>query len=283
MSPSSSPTTDLRTPTPAAPIQRPRRTHDSLPEKLGYGAAGAALILVAWQLAASQGLFGSGLPTPVAALASLAGKVTTSQFWVDTALTVGLAAGGLAISQVIGILLGVLIGTFDAARAALLVVLEFLKPIPPIVILPLGVLVLGPTGSMALLLVVFGCAIAISIQVIAGVHDADPVARDTARAYGLSSFETLLRVTLPGALPFVGTAIRISAPASLVIVVVAGLLGGAPGLGRNLYQAQSAGDYPSVYALVIVLGVLGLISQTLSTAVERRILHWHPSFRAVES
>lgn len=260
---------------------RRARSYASLPARLGYGAVGAALLLAAWEAAAASGVFGTGLPRVTETLAELTRLLATPAFWADTALTIGLAAVGLGLSAVIGVLLGILIGSFEPVRAATLAITEFLKPIPPIVVLPLAVMVFGPTSRMALALVVVGCALAISIQTIAGVHDADPVARATARSYGLGPVETLLRITLPGALPFIGTAIRVSAPASLVIVVVAGLLGGAPGLGRSIYQAQAGGNYATLYALVVVLGVLGVASQWMSATVERRVLHWHPGFREV--
>ncbi|GHD05965.1 ABC transporter permease [Zhihengliuella salsuginis] len=247
--------------------------------KTVLGAVGAVVLLGGWQLAAASGAFGTGLPTVTDTLAELVRLLGTQVFWVDTGVTVASAAAGLALAVAGGVILGVLIGMFEPVWAATLAITEFLKPIPPIVILPLAVMVFGPTSKMALFLVVAGCLLTVSIQAIAGVRDADPVALATARSYGMGRAETLWRVVLPGATAFIGTAVRVSAPASLVIVVVAGLLGGAPGLGRSIYQAQAGGLYPTLYALVVVLGVLGVASQWASSAVERRVLHWHPSFR----
>ncbi|HEX2247326.1 MAG TPA: ABC transporter permease subunit, partial [Arthrobacter sp.] len=140
---------------------------------------------------------------------------------------------------------------------------------------------LGPTAQMSWVLVVIGCALPIVMQTVAGVHDTDPVARDTARSYGMGHAEIMLRVTLPGAMPFIGTAMRVAAPAALVVAVVAGLLGGGPGLGQSIYQAQAAGDFPVLYALVLVLGLLGLVFQGATRLAERRLLHWHESYREV--
>jgi ABC-type nitrate/sulfonate/bicarbonate transport system permease component len=277
MTPSSSTLTD---PT-ATDEARARRTvpGGGPAARAGYGAVGALILLAGWQGAAMGGVFGNGLPTASATLLELLRLAQSASFWSETALTVGLAAAGLALATAIGVVLGILIGSFAPVRSATLAITELLKPIPPIVILPLAVMILGPTAEMALLLVVIGLALAISIQTIAGVADTDPVALATARSYGLGRLETLWRITLPAALPFIGTAVRVSAPASLVVVVVAGLLGGAPGLGRSIYQAQAGGLYPTLYALVVVLGILGLASQAASTALERRALHWHPSYR----
>lgn len=244
---------------------------------LGFG--GSFLLLLGWHLSATLGIYGDGLPTVTSTfstLAQLSGSVT---FWQDVLITVSIAALGLAISLGLGVTLGVLIGTFKPVWAATFAITEFLKPIPPIVVLPLAVMIWGPTTTTALLLVLVGCVLTICIQTIAGVHDSDPVAQATARSYGMGRVETLLNVTLPGALPFIGTAVRVCAPSTLVVVVVAGLLGGAPGLGRSLYQAQASGDFPLVYALVVALGILGLSSQWLSEFAESKLLAWHPMFR----
>lgn len=266
----------------AAPTS-PRRTFESPLVRVGLGVVGVAILGGLWQAAAMSGQFGSGLPTVGATLGALGALVVTPQMWVDTAVTVGLAVVGLLVAMAIGGIVGVLVGAVPPVRAALTALLEFLKPMPPVVILPLAVMIFGPTGQMAVFLVVVGCAIGISILVTAGVRDSDPVARDTAHAFGLGPVGTLRSVVLPATLPFVGTAIRTAAPASMMIVVAAGLLGGAPGLGRSVYLAQAGGTYPTLYALVIVLGVLGLGSQWLSSAAERRILHWHPAFRRMSS
>lgn len=259
---------------------RPRKRNALL--RPGLGALGALIVLGAWQLIALAGVFGTALPTATETIGEFITLLGTRAFWVDTATTVGIALAGLAISAVIGVLLGVLMGTSRVIRAASLAIFEFLKPIPPIVVLPLMVMVLGPTTPMALVLVVIGCALGIAMQTMAGVADTDPVALSTARSYGMGKVETMWRIVLPSAGPFIGTAMRVSAPASLVVTVVAGLLGGAPGLGRSIYQAQAAGNSATLYALVAVLGILGLVFQGVSASVEAKVLHWHPSHREVK-
>ena len=254
---------------------------ESPAEKAGYGLAGFAILLAAWEVTARSGSFGNGLPTVGDTLGTLAHLLGQGEFWRDTGVTVGLGLFGLVISVLAGVLAGMLIGAFSPVRYATRAITEFLKPIPPIVLLPLAVMIWGPTGTMALVLVMIGTVLSTTVQVIAGVQDTDPVAMATARSYGIGPVERLWRITLPSAAPYIGTSVRLGAPAALVIVVVAGLLGGAPGLGSSIYRAQTAGDYPLVYALVLVLGGLGLLAQNAAGAAEKRVLHWHPAFREV--
>ena len=248
---------------------------------LVYSAAGIAAALLAWQVLATAKVAGNALPAASTVFTTLAGILGTGTFWSALGSTVGIALLSLALSAAAGVVLGLLVGSFETIRYATLAVLEFLKPVPPIVVLPLAVLVLGPTAEMSLFLVVFGCFLPIVMQTVDGVQGTDPVARDTARSYGMSGAEILFRVTLPSALPYIGTAMRVAAPAALVVTVVAGLLGGGPGLGQSIYQAQAAGDYATLYGLVIVLGILGLMFQGATRLAERRVLHWHESYREV--
>lgn len=251
--------------------------------KIIYGIAGIILLLLGWQSLALGPLAGTALPQVNEALGAFIGLLGETAFWSETMTTALTALVGLLIAIVIGVTLGVLIGTSELLRSATSAILEFIKPIPPIVILPIVVLILGPTVEMTIVLVVIGCAIPILMQTVSGVFDVDPVRTATARSYGLGQSEILRRVVLPSASPFIATAIRIAAPAALMVTVVAGLIGGGPGLGQSLYQAQTAGDSPLIYALIVALGLLGLAFQALSKLVESKMLHWHESQREAVS
>lgn len=243
------------------------------------GTVGAIGAIIIWQLVAVLAHVGDALPTPAATLEALIDQLGMQVFWLSVMNTLIVALEGLAIGIVAGTVLGLVIGSSVVLSHATRAVLEFLKPIPPIVILPLAVLVLGPTQQMALFLIVFNCTLTIIHQTANGVRETDPVTIDTGRSYGLSNAEITRRIVVPSASAFIATGVRITMPAALVITVVAGLLGGGPGLGHDIYQANSASNFATLYAFVIVLGVLGLLFEVASKALERRVLHWHPLHR----
>ncbi|MFV0407762.1 MAG: ABC transporter permease [Propioniciclava sp.] len=247
---------------------------------VGVGALGVVAAMGLWQAAAMVGpLADSPLPSALDAGSAFFGLMATPEMWMATWDTVYMALLGLAIATVAGVILGIGIGVSPLAMHATRVPLEFLKPIPPIVILPVVVLVLGPTAGMGVFLVFIGCFVAIVVQASAGVFDTDPVAKATGQSYGLSWGEILGRIVLPSSLPYIGTAVRVAAPTALIIAVVAGLLGGGPGLGQSLLLAQITGNQNQLFAYVLILGMLGLIVQGLSQWAERRLLHWHPQYR----
>lgn len=244
-----------------------------------YGALGIVLLLVLWQWGSTQVSSERALPSVPVVVAALGELLTQGAFWGEVAATLGIALLGWAIAALIGVAVGVLVGTSEIANAATKVVFEFLRPIPAIVILPLAMLVLGPTTEMGVFLVVFGVMLPIAAQTAAGVESVDPVMRNTARSFGMGQAEILWRVVLPGASPYIGTAMRVAAPVTLIMTVVAGMLGGGPGIGNSLTVAQIAGRNEDIFAYVLVLGMMGLLVQSTSARTERRLLHWHTAYR----
>ena len=171
------------------------------PQIIGATSIFAALIV--WELIAASGLFGSSLPAATSAFGACGQLLVEPKTWWLILVTGTTAIGGLTISAVVGVFLGILLGTSRALTAATRVIIEFLKPIPPIVILPVAVLVLGPKVEMALFLVIFGCMLSIAVQTAAGVMETNPIALETARSFQLSRTQILCRVVLPSAAPFV--------------------------------------------------------------------------------
>jgi len=112
-----------------------------------------------------------------------------------------------------------------------------------------------------------------------GVQDVDPVATDTARSFGFSRFRQLVYVTLPSAVPYIATGLRISSAVALILSVTAELVIGSAGLGREINVARAGGNVELMYALIIMAGLLGWLLNLGFVWIERRVLHWHPSQR----
>lgn len=242
------------------------------------GTLGIAFLVALWQISALW-VTNSAFVSPVDTVGAATGLTTMPAFWDSFLATITMAGRGLALAAVVGVMAGILIGWSRPMEHATRVPMEFLKPIPPIVIMPIAILVLGPTQEMGEFLVFYGCVLPITYQTANGVRETDPVAIDTARSYGMSKGEIIVRIVLPSTSAFIATAIRIALPISLIVTVVAGMIGGGPGLGRDIGVALGAGNHASLYALVIVLGILGLLVQQAGTVLESRILKWHPAYR----
>ena len=249
-------------------------------KKWGAGIAGVLIALAAWQvLTKTKVLDPIAVPTATSALSTLWTALGTSHLWTGVGQTMQGTAIGFGIGVVLGVGIGVLIGLSDVAYRSTFLTIEFLKTIPVIAVLPLAVLLYGTTLKMKVLLVTFGVFFPMVIQTSYGVRSVDPVVGDTAQAFGVARFYRFFSVTLPSAAPFIATGMRIAAAAALLLDVLAEIVAGGSGLGLQILQGQAGGDIAYTYALIVLVGIIGVILVLSITAIERRLMHWHELYR----
>src|SRR5918999_6352494 len=205
------------------------------------------------------------------------------RFWEGVSNTVQGWALGLGIAAGLAIPIGIVIGSSRLLYRAMRGVIEFLRPIPSVALIPLAILIYGTGLESKVFLAAFASFWQLLVATLYGVQDVDPVATDTARSFGFSRAQRLFRVTLPSAIPYIATGLRIASAVSLILCVTAELVIGSPGLGRSLNLAGSGGNEELMYALILTTGILGLLLNTIFVRIERRVLHWHPSHRPGEA
>ena len=240
------------------------------------------LLLALWEAVVRAGLIPeTSIPPATSAIGELASQVSQAAMWKAVGNTLEGWVIGLGLAVLLGVPAGILIGSSRWAYRALRVPIEFLRPIPSVALIPLAVLVYGTGLQSKVFLATFASFWPMLIQTIYGVQDVDPVATDTARAFQLGRFERLWRITVPSALPYIATGIRIASAVALILCVTAELVIGSAGLGREINSASSGGNVDLMYAMIIATGLLGWLLNIAATMVERRVLHWHPSQRGV--
>lgn len=244
------------------------------------GVLGFASFLAVFEAVPRSGLVSPNYLPPVSQIGvALAELVRDPAFWTAAGETVRGWFLGLVIAVVLGVIVGFVIGTVPVLREFTASTVEFLRPIPSVALIPLAVLVFGTDLRSVLLLVVYASFWQVLVQVLYGVQDVDPVAQDTARTFGLDRWARIRHVTWPTALPYVLTGVRLAAAVALILAITAELIIGAPGLGNEIGRAQSGGAIGTMYALVIVTGLLGVAVNILARLLERWLLAWHPSMR----
>ena len=248
--------------------------------RIGLGVLGVAGVAAVFELIPRAGVVQARyLPPTSAMLGALGREAATAAFWQALLDTARGWAIGLAIAVAAGAVAGVVIGSQRGLRAATASTIEFLRPIPSVALIPLAVLLYGAQLRSTLLLVVYASFWPVLLQVIHGVADVDPVARDTALSYRLSRWAQIRHLILPTALPYLMTGVRLSAAIALILAITAELVIGSPGLGHEIEVARTSGAVPLVYALIIVVGLFGVAVNVGFRALERRVLAWHPSVR----
>jgi ABC-type nitrate/sulfonate/bicarbonate transport system permease component len=212
----------------------------------------------------------------VGALADLAGE---DAFWTAFRQTLTTWVIGLLIAVVAGIALGVVIGAVPILRALTASTIEFLRPIPSVALIPLVIVLLGTGMASTLVLVVYAAFWQVLVQVLHGVADVDPVARETALSYRLGFAYRVRYLVWPTALPYAVTGIRLATSVALILTITGELIVGTPGLGKLMDTAYNSGAVPAVYAIVVVTGLIGVVANLLTRSAERYVLAWHPSIR----
>jgi ABC-type nitrate/sulfonate/bicarbonate transport system permease component len=256
---------------------RSRRLTDVLIFVLSIAAA-----LAFWEAISRAGVISEkDLPAMSTTFSELWDLMQTGAFWHALLQTARGWALGLGVAAFLAIPIGIFLGSSDLAARAFRVPIEFLRPIPSAALIPVLFLTLGTTLKSEIFLAAFGAFWPLLIQTIYGVRDVDPVALDTARSFGVTSFERLYRIKLPSAVPYIATGMRISSGVALILAFTAELFMGNPGLGQKVNVAQAFGLDNQLYAYALATGFLGLAIHLVSTAAERRVLRWHPSQRAL--
>jgi ABC-type nitrate/sulfonate/bicarbonate transport system permease component len=244
-------------------------------------ALSVAAALGLWQLVVSSGVISAkDVPAMTTTVERLWQLVRTGDFWTAFGETVRGWAVGLGVAAALAVPVGILLGSSRFAARAFRIPIEFLRPIPSAALIPLLFLTLGTTLKSEVFLAAFGAFWPLLVQTMYGVRDVDPVAVDTARSFGVGRFERLRRITLPSAVPYIATGMRISSTVALILAFTAELFMGTPGLGQKVNVAQAFGLNADLYALALATGFLGVGIHVVFTALERRALRWHPSQRA---
>jgi NitT/TauT family transport system permease protein len=185
-------------------------------------------------------------------------------------------AVGLGLAILMSVPIGILIGTSELAYKMSSPLIELMRPIPSVALIPLGILLWGQGFSMKIILVAYATTWPILFNTVYGVHDVDPIAVQTARCFGLKQAAILRRINLPSAAPFIFTGIRISASIGLIVVIAAELLASADsGIGSFiLFVSSSGGQMDSVLAGAAIAGIVGAMINSAFGLIDRRFFAW---------
>lgn len=241
----------------------------------------AVACLLVWQLLVTFNLVPpAGVAPPGQALARWTQLLATAPFWAAVGNTLMSWFLGMSLSVLVAVPLGIAIGLnrfwTDSTRFSI----DFMRTVPPVALMPVIMLLLGPTLSMKLSLILVGTVWPLLIQAIYAASQIDAVQRDAARSFRLTRWGRIRFLLVPSVTPFVATGLRIAATLSLLLSVTAEYIGGAPGLGSALGQAEMAGNLPEMYAYILTAATLGVIINVGFIYLQRSFLWWHPSVRA---
>jgi ABC-type nitrate/sulfonate/bicarbonate transport system permease component len=193
-------------------------------------------------------------------------------------------AVAFALGTVTGISLGMALGRSERVYAYLDPVFQFFRAIPPPTMVPVFLVLFSMGNQMQIASIVFSVIWPILLNTADGARSVDPLQLATARVFRLSTVDRVRLIIFPSALPKIFAGLRLALSLALILMVFSELLPGTTnGIGFQLTDAQTKFDLPSVWAGVVLLGVLGYLLNVLLLAIERRVLSWHRGARRVDS
>jgi ABC-type nitrate/sulfonate/bicarbonate transport system permease component len=189
---------------------------------------------------------------------------------------------GFLLALVLGVGLGVLIGSFRRVRSFCEPVLEFLRAIPPPVLVPVLMLFAGIGHTMKVLVVVSGCVWPILLNTVEGVRATDEVLSETCRVYRIRGRRRLLHLVLRSASPQIMTGVRQALSIGIILMVISEMFAASNGLGFTIIQFQRSFAVTDMWTGILLLGLLGFLLALVVRAADRRVLHWYHGQRRAE-
>lgn len=238
-------------------------------------------LLVAWWVATnnSSSMF---FPPLSEILSSLAPTWARGRLLTDALPSVGRLLLGYGMAIVVGVSLGVTIGLSPRLRAFMEPVLEFFRAIPPPVLVPVLMLLLGIGFTMKIFVIAFGACWPVLLNTIEGVRSIDDAQRDVARTYQFRRRTYLTALVLPGASPQIMAGARQALSIAIILMVISEMFAANNGLGFMIVQFQRSFAILEMWTGILLLGALGMVLSVVFRIVETRMLKWYDGLRQSE-
>lgn len=205
-------------------------------------------------------------------------QLAQGELWKHVAASLARVAAGFSIGAALAILIGTWVGLSQRAEAYLEPTFQALRAIPSLAWVPLLLLWLGIDETPKIVLIALGAFFPVYLSLVAGVRNVDRKWVELGRLYHLSPFALVRRILLPAALPSLFTGLRGALSLSWMFLVAAELIAATRGLGYLLSDGRETSRPDIVIAAILVLAVLGKLSDSLLKALEQRALAWRDTF-----
>ena len=241
-----------------------------------FSILGAAILVIMWALVSWTGLVSPILlPGPSVVLSSAYELLASGDLTADLRFTLVQVLTAFGMAALGGTALGLAMGSFRPVYRATIPLLDFFRSVPVTSLYPVFVLTLG-IGALSKLAMAFVAAIwVVALNTAYGVRHCSPVRTQMATMYGASRRQVFLLVRFFETLPQTAVGLRVALSYVLVVEILAEMfMGSALGLGQRLTDAYTKYRIAELYAVILIIGLLGFGANRLFQLVEQRIIHW---------
>src|SRR6516164_9195811 len=235
-------------------------------------------LLLVWQCA-SLGLNNDSFPTAVEAIRAIPSILGDKESLINFAASLRRMAIGFGLAVVISIPLGLMMGRSRAVASFFNPLLMVIYPVPKAALMPIIMLWLG-VGDVAKTLVIFlGVSLPVIYHSFEGAKSVEEKMLWSGAAMGLTAPRRLVRIVLPAALPEILTGCRTGLVLALITMITSEMIARQSGAGNILFNALDMGQYDTVFAMIIIVGAMGIGLDALFERLRARLVRWsEPQF-----
>jgi len=250
------------------------------PKRVNWGRLlpfiGPMALFIVWDLVVRAGWIRAILlPPPSATVATLVTGLLGGPLLTDFAVTVWRTVQAFVIAAVVGVPLGVLLGSNEKAYRSVEFLIDFFRSTPSSALIPLFLLIFGVSDINKVAIAAFGAFLIVIFNSAYGVINARKQRVMAARVMGASNWQIFRDVLVWESLQPTFVGLRSAVSMALVIVIVAEMfIGSDAGLGHRIIDAQQVLNVKTMYAAILAAGGLGYALNILFLVAERRIVHW---------
>jgi sulfonate transport system permease protein len=234
------------------------------------------LLLAVWELVSRSGavdpLF---LPPPSRAIAELFTLIASGELLKALGISLYRVFFGFALAAIFGVALGALMGRNRAFDDLLDPLVELLRPISPLALFPLAILWFGIGDASKVFVIALAASFPVILNTYAGVRSINPNLLRASRSLGANRRELFTGVILPGSLPHIFTGIRLAWGISWIVIVAAEMVGASAGIGYMVLEAQQTFRTERLFAGIVVIAAIGLLTDFGFRALQRLLLPWY--------
>ena len=232
-------------------------------------------IISVWTIMSNQGHLNTIiLPAPNSILETIVELVADGALFTNMIISVSRVLQGYLLAAFLGISLGILIGLSKHLDRVTELIIQMIKPIPPIAWIPLVILWFGIGESGKVFLIFLGGFFTILINVVDGIHQTDPKLVEVSRSMETPFWKHISLMVIPGAAPNIFTGLRTGLSSCWMCVVAAELVSSTTGLGYLIMDARQFGQTDVVIVGMLTIGIVGKIMDSLLRYAEKKTLRW---------
>ena len=233
-------------------------------------------VIALWQVVAWLGFFNPiYFASPYEVFIEIFKMFSNSSIYLDTLSTLNRIIISVVISAIIGIPVGIALGYFSNIYKYFGEITDFLRSIPPIVIYPLFLIVLGPGDVSRIGVAIFGSIVVLILIISKGLFQQSTLRKQYFSSLGASKKQIIKHVVWYEALPHIILSLRTAISLSIIIIIVTEMLVGSKfGLGTRVQNVQITSNIPDLFATIIVIGLIGVLFNKLLIWLDKKYVFW---------